>query len=202
LGAVVAIAVALVVLPVRTADVRATGIDAFLDALRSLLGDVRERLATGAKSADLFYDARRLDGQLHQLAQLAMPAGGQTLVGLSGRRASRRLVPFTETAYFARALSVSVARFSLQAGEGGCLPELGRRTQEILDRLAGLQGSAGVGHVIASLGPIGDEIRDVRREVDAATKQLGQRPGGSSASPPSAPLNPTGGTLAQADRHR
>jgi hypothetical protein len=56
--------------------------------------------------------------------------------------------------------------------------------------------------VIASLGPIGDEIRDVRREVDAATKQLGQRPGGSSASPPSAPLNPTGGTLAQADRHR
>lgn len=199
LGAVVGIVVALVVLPVRTADVRATGIDAFLDALRSLLENVRERLATGAKSADLFYDARRLDGQLHQLAQLAMPAGGQTLVGLSGRRASRRLVPFTETAYFARALSVSVARFSLQAGEGGCLPELGRRTEEIIDRVAGLHGRAGVDQVIAALGPLGDEIRDVRRAVDEAIKRRAQRPAGSSALTAS---NPIAGTLAQADPRR
>ena len=198
LGAVVGIVVALVVLPVRTADVRATGIDAFLDALRSLLEDVRERLATGEKSADLFYDARRLDGQLHQLAQLAMPAGGQTLVGLSGRRASRRLVPFTETAYFARALSVSVARFSLQAGEAGRLPELARRTEEIRNRLAGLQGSAGVDQVIAALGPLGDEIRNVRREVDVAIKQLAQR----SAGPTTSAANSISGTLARADRHR
>ena len=199
LGAVVGIAVALVVLPVRTADVRAAAIDAFLGALRSLLEDVHERLATGVKSADLFYDARRLDGQLHQLAQLALPAGGQTLIGLSGRRASRRLVPFTETAYFARALAVSVARFSLQAGEGGRLPELARRTQAILDQLGTLRGSAGVDDVIASLGPVGDQIRDVRRDVDAAIKQLARRPGDE---PVASTANAPGGPLARADRRR
>ena len=141
LGAVVGIGVALVVLPVRAADVRAVGIDAFLAALRSLLEDVRERLATGVKTADLFYDARRLDGQLHQLALLALPTGGQTLIGLSGRRASRRLVPFMETAYIARALAVSVGRFSLQVEKGGCLPELARRVDPILDHLETLPGA-------------------------------------------------------------
>jgi hypothetical protein len=182
LGAVVGIGVALVVLPVRTADVRAAGIDAFLGALRSLLEDVRERLATGAKSADLFYDTRRLDWQLHQLALLAMPEGGQTLIGLAGRRASRRLVPFTETAYFARALAVSVARFSLQAGEGGCLPELAHRTEAILGRLSELKGVAGVEDTIASLGPLGEKIRELRRDVDAATKQWGGNATGTNAS--------------------
>lgn len=213
LGAVVGIAVALVVLPVRTADVRQTGVDAFLAALRSLLGDVQERLATGAKSADLFYDARRVDSQLHQLALLALPAGGQTLIGLGGRRASRRLVPFSEIAYFARALAVSVARFSLQAGEGGCLPELARRTGSILDQLDELSGAAGVEQVLASLGPLGEQIRALRRDVDAATKHAG----GSAAATATATTGTTGttaatgavtssnagrATLARADPHR
>lgn len=205
LGAVVGLAVALVVLPVRTADVRAVGVDAFLGALRSLLEDVRDRLATGVKSADLFYDARRLDGQLHQLALLALPAAGSTLVGLSGRRASRRLVPFTETAYFARSLAVSVGRFSLQAGEGGCLPELAYRTGTILDQLEKLQGTAGVEHVISSLGALGDDIRQLRRDVDAATKRSGRRPAAAAVEPPARSVsgpNAAGGTLAEADRPR
>jgi hypothetical protein len=201
LGAVVGIGVALVVLPVRTADVRAAGIDAFLSALRSLLEDVRERLATGAKSADLFYDARRVDGQLHQLALLALPAGGQTLIGLSGRRASQRLVPFTETAYFARSLAVSVGRFSLQADKGGCLPELATEAEAILRHLDDLHASAGVEQVISSLGPLGDEIRQLRRDVDAATKRAGWRTD-IHAAQGAAGANPVGGRVAEMDRPR
>jgi uncharacterized membrane protein YccC len=200
LGAVVGLAVALVVLPVRTADVRAAGIDAFLAAVRSLLEDVRERLATGVKSADLFYDARRVDGQLHQLALLALPAAGSTLIGLSGRRASRRLVPFTETAYFARSLAVSVGRFSQQAGEGACLPELSARADTILSQLEKLQGDAGVEQVISSLSPLGDEIRNLRREVDAATKRTRQSAADAISGP--AGSNAGGGRLAEADRPR
>jgi hypothetical protein len=178
LGAVVGIAVALVVLPVRTADVRVIGIDAFLSSLRTLLDDVRQRLGTGVKSADLFLDARTLDGQLHQLAQLALPAGGQTLVGLSGRRSSRRLAPFTETAYCARALAAAVAAFSLRARTepDGRAPELADRAVPILDRLATVHGADGVEQVSAVLLEVCDEIRALRKDVDRAAARLGVPP--------------------------
>ena len=180
LGATVGIAVALVVLPVRTADVRATAIDAFLRDLRGLVDDVRQRLETGVRTSNLFLDARRLDGQLHQLAQLVLPAGGQTLLGLAGRRASRRLVPFTEAAYCARALAAAVAErpphppelVELINAEGR---KLSRGTFPLLEQLSSVHASDGIEPVTATLSQVCEQLRRLRREVDRTTREARQR---------------------------
>ncbi len=173
LGAGVGILVALLVLPVRTADARASAIDAFIAELRVLTTDVHRRLSTGVRDRDLFLDARRVDRQLHQLALVALPAGGQTLIGLSGRRASRRLVPFTEIAYCARALAAAVAEWSLRCGpehDGARGRQLAGSMTPLLDKLSRVRATDGIEPAVAVLADVGEELRLLRREVDRATR--------------------------------
>jgi uncharacterized membrane protein YccC len=89
LGAAIGVAVALLVLPVRTADARAAAQRAFLAELAELLADVRDRLAVRARRSDLYLGARTLDARLLQLVLVTRPAGGPSLLGLSSRHAAR-----------------------------------------------------------------------------------------------------------------
>jgi uncharacterized membrane protein YccC len=132
LGAAIAVVVALVVLPIRTTDAQAAAERALLDEVGSLLADVRDRLAEQERGSDLFLDARRVDARLHQLALVARPAGGATLLGLSGRRAERDLSRWTATAYRARALAAAVSTVEPGASTG-----LAARVEAVRARLAG-----------------------------------------------------------------
>ena len=179
LGAAIGIAVALVLMPVRTADVLAVGVDAFLTDVRALLEEVRQRLASGVPAGDLFLATRRIDGRLHQVAQLALPASGQTLVGLSGRRASRRLTVFTETAYRARALAAAVAEASRRPAPGATPgAESGRALAadagRLLERLEGVRAGDGIERVGAVLTETGEGMRVLRRQVERAARVGGQ----------------------------
>lgn len=109
-GAAIGIAVALLILPLRTTDARAAAHRAFVGDLAALLADVRDRLALDAKTSNLLLDARRVDARLHQLALVARPSGGATLVGMGRRRATDELGLYTQTAYRARALAAAVAQ--------------------------------------------------------------------------------------------
>lgn len=146
LGCGIAIAVALVVLPLRTGDVREAARQEFVDELAGLLADVRDRLAGEEKSADLLLDIRRLDARLHQLALVARPAGGATLIGLTGRRATAMLQRYTEAAYRARALAVTVADL-----EPGHHPALAAACEELRGRLLG--GEPVAVHVVCEGDP-------------------------------------------------
>ncbi len=131
-GAAIAIVVALVVLPVRTQDAVAAAERALLDDLAVLLGDVRDRLARPERSSDLLLDSRHVDARLHQLALVARPVGGATLLGLAGRRAERDLSRWTATAYRARALADAVRR-----EEPGSLLELAEVAEQLRAAVAG-----------------------------------------------------------------
>lgn len=115
LGAFIGIATALVLLPLRTADVLGAARSGFLAAACDLLTDAERRLAGGEPSADLFLAARRVDAALHQLALVARPAGGATLLGLRSRRAMQQLGRYSHVAFLARASAAAVAAATIGA---------------------------------------------------------------------------------------
>jgi uncharacterized membrane protein YccC len=110
LGSAIAVAVAVVVLPIRTADARAAAEQALLDDLADLLVDVRDRLRGEGPRSDLYLDSRHVDARLHQLALVTRPAAGAMLLGVNGRRSERDLSRWTAAAYRARALAEAVGR--------------------------------------------------------------------------------------------
>ncbi len=130
-GAGIGIVVALLVLPIRTADAQAAAERALLDALVALLADVRDRLRSPHPTSDLLLDARRVDARLHQLALVARPSAGATLLGLSGRRAERDLSRWTATAYRARGLADAVSR-----GAAGADPALAGEVEGLREAVA------------------------------------------------------------------
>jgi uncharacterized membrane protein YccC len=179
LGAAIGVGVALVLLPIRTSDARGSAIDAFLGELATAAGEVRDRLLTGQRSSDLLLTARRVDVRLHQLALVVLPAGGQSLVGLSGRRASMRLIPFTEVAYSTRALAAAVGDWSVRGGpehDPRRGEELGNRLVPLCRQLGNLHASAGLERVTAVLAQVSDEMRLLRRELEQEIHTLRSNP--------------------------
>jgi uncharacterized membrane protein YccC len=163
LGAGVAIVVALVVLPVRTADARGVAQSAFLTELAGDLADLRDRLAHPGRTSDLYLDARRLDARLLQLALVTRPAGGPTLVGLSSRHAARAVRRWTEVAYRARSLTAEVASL-----EPGSRPDLAEQVEGLRRRVLG-EETAGAA---ATLTPDGDLVARLLRDLDDAVSRV------------------------------
>jgi uncharacterized membrane protein YccC len=156
-GSALGILVALVVLPIRTADAQAAAERAVLDAVVQVLADVRDRLTQPLPTSDLLLDARRVDAALHQLALVARPAGGATLLGLSGRRAERDLSRWTATAYRSRALAAAVSRV-----EPGAHPRL---SEDVEALRAAVAGEAPVRPVAEGPAPAERELADLHAVV-------------------------------------
>jgi hypothetical protein len=130
IGAAIGVATALVVLPVRTGAARAAARDAFTAELATLLDEVADRLEQPERATDLLLATRRLDARLHQVALVARPAGGATLVGIGGHRATRILSRYVSVAFRARALAAAVAH-----GEPGGSPRLATGCRGLAGRL-------------------------------------------------------------------
>jgi len=124
IGAAVALATVLVVLPVPGGAAKAAAERSFLSSLDSLLGAAADRLSRPGRDSDLLWEVRRLDSQLHQVAILARPGAGPMLLGLSRPAAWRLISPYSEVAYRARDLIAQVVD-----AEPGSHPELAARLQ-------------------------------------------------------------------------
>lgn len=159
LGVVIAVVVVLVVLPVRTQDALDAARHALLDAVDGLLLDVSERLSRPERRSDLFFDARRVDAAVHQLALVARPSGGATLLGVSGRRSERDLSPWMAVASRARALAAAVAE--LEPGED---PELAAQVDALRARLA--QQPAAAAAVVESPDRVARLVRDLASALE------------------------------------
>ncbi len=167
IGAAIAIAVGLLVLPLRTADARAAAVRAFVADLRVLLLDVRDRAAHPGATSDLFLDSRHLDARLHQLALVARPAAGATLLGLHGRRATEALLTYTRTAYRARRLVVAVAGLV-----PGTSPELARGCDALVAALDGRPGAALADPLAGPAVTPGSDVGRVLGDLTAVAARL------------------------------
>jgi uncharacterized membrane protein YccC len=140
LGAVIGITTALLVFPLRTADVLGEARRAFLLAAGNVLGAAERRLQGGEPEVDLFLAARRVDAALHQLALVARPAGGATLLGLRSRRAMQQLGRYSHVAFLARSTAASVAATTVGSHRGPWARRAEALTADLrraLDDLAG-----------------------------------------------------------------
>lgn len=129
LGAGVALVVVLAVLPIRSGHAQNAAQRSFLVSLDELLDSAALRLAAPGRRSDLLLDVRRLDSQLHQVAVVARPSGGPTLLGLSRPASWRPIAPYSVVAHRARAL---VAQITDE--EPGSAPGLADRLQLLREK--------------------------------------------------------------------